>query len=55
MMGHNTRSESLFAYFRPEGRIPEDHPSRLIDFAFVRETEVLLRVLLIVYLCGSKN
>ncbi|MGI9071985.1 MAG: transposase [Bryobacteraceae bacterium] len=42
MMGHQTRSESLFYYFRIEDHIPEDHLLRLvdrhIDFAFVRET-----------------
>jgi transposase len=41
MMGHNTRSESLFYYFRIEDHVPEDHLLRLIDrhidFAFVRE------------------
>jgi transposase len=42
MMGQQTRSESLFYYFRLEDHIPEDHLLRLIDrhidFAFVRET-----------------
>ncbi len=42
MMGHKTRSESLFYYFRLEDHIPEDHLLRLvdrhIDFGFVRET-----------------
>ncbi|MDQ6734931.1 MAG: IS1182 family transposase [Nitrospirota bacterium] len=42
MMGHNTRSESLFYYFRIEDHVPEDHLLRLvdrhIDFTFVRET-----------------
>jgi transposase len=42
MMGQQTRSESLFYYFRMEDHIPEDHLLRLvdrhIDFAFVRET-----------------
>jgi transposase len=42
MMGQNTRSESLFYYFRIEDHVPEDHLLRLIDrhidFAFVRET-----------------
>jgi transposase len=42
MMGQNTRSESLFYYFRLDDHIPEDHLLRLvdrhIDFAFVRET-----------------
>ncbi|MDQ2840094.1 MAG: IS1182 family transposase [Acidobacteriota bacterium] len=41
MMGQQTRSESLFYYFRIEDHIPEDHLLRLIDryidFAFVRE------------------
>ncbi|MDQ2840923.1 MAG: IS1182 family transposase, partial [Acidobacteriota bacterium] len=42
MMGQNTRSESLFYYFRIEDHVPEHHLLRLadrhIDFAFVRET-----------------
>ncbi len=42
MMGQQTRSESLFYYFRIEDHIPEDHLLRLVDrhvdFAFVRET-----------------
>lgn len=42
MMGHNTRSESLFYYFRIEDHVPEDHLLRLIDrhidLTFVRET-----------------
>lgn len=42
MMGQNTRSESLFHYFRLEDHIPENHLLRLVDrhigFAFVRET-----------------
>jgi transposase len=42
MMGHNTRSESLFYYFRIEEHVPEDHLLRFIDrhidFTFVRET-----------------
>ena len=41
MMGLQTRSESLFYYFRLEDHIPEDHLLRLIDryvdFGFVRE------------------
>jgi transposase len=41
MMGLQTRSESLFYYFRIEDHIPEDHLLRLvdrhIDLAFVRE------------------
>jgi len=41
MMGHHSRSESLFYYFRLEDQVPEDHLLRLIDthidFAFVRE------------------
>jgi len=40
MMGQQTRSESLFYYFRIEDHIPEGHLLRLvdrdIDFAFVR-------------------
>jgi transposase len=40
MMGHQTRSESLFYYFRVEDHIPENHLLRLIDrhvsFEFVR-------------------
>ena len=42
MMGQQTRSESLFYYFRLEDHIPEDHLLRLvdrhIDFTFVHET-----------------
>ena len=41
MMGHQTRSESLFYYFRLEDHIPENHLLRLIDrhvsFDFVGE------------------
>jgi transposase len=41
MMGQQTRTESLFYYFRLEKEIPEDHLLRLIDrhvdFSFVRE------------------
>ena len=41
MVGQQTRSESLFYYFRLEDHIPDDHLLRLvdrhIDFAFVRE------------------
>src|SRR5271169_4791544 len=41
MMGHHTRSESLFYYFRLEDHVPEDHLLRLIDkhvdFGFVRD------------------
>src|ERR1700685_162883 len=41
MMGHHSRSESLFYYFRIEDQVPENHLVRLIDrhvsFAFVRE------------------
>jgi transposase len=41
MMGHQSRSESLFYYFRLEDQIPETHLLRLIDrhvsFDFVRE------------------
>ena len=41
MMGHHTRSESLFYYFRLEDHIPEDHLLRLIDkhvdLGFVRD------------------
>src|SRR5215475_837127 len=41
MMGHHSRSESLFYYFRIEDQVPESHLLRLIDryvsFAFVRE------------------
>jgi len=40
MMGHHTRSEALFYYFRMEDQIPENHLLRLIDthinFHFVR-------------------
>ena len=42
MMGQQTRSESLFYYFRMEDHIPEDHLPRLvdrqIDFTFILET-----------------
>jgi transposase len=42
MMGQQTRSESLFYYFRIEDHIPEDHllslVERHVDFALVRET-----------------
>ncbi len=41
MMGQQTRSESLFYYFRIEDHVPEDHLLRLvdrhIDFGFIRE------------------
>ena len=41
MMGHHSRGESLFYYFRLEDQVPENHLLRLIDkhisFAFVRE------------------
>jgi transposase len=41
MMGHHTRSEALFYYFRLEDQVPETHLLRLIDkhvsFDFVRE------------------
>jgi transposase len=41
MMGHQSRSEALFHYFRLEDQVPETHLLRLIDrhisFAFVRE------------------
>jgi transposase len=41
MMGQNSRSESLFYYFRIEDQVPENHLLRLIDryvsFDFVRE------------------
>src|SRR6266702_4388582 len=41
MMGHHTRSEALFYYFRLEDQVPENHLLRLIDehisFVFVRE------------------
>ena len=40
MMGHHSRGESLFYYFRLEDQIPENHLLRLIDrhvnFDFVR-------------------
>src|SRR6478736_5743285 len=40
MMGHHSRSEALFYYFRLEDQIPENHLLRLIDkhvsFEFVR-------------------
>jgi hypothetical protein len=31
MMGHHSRSESLFYYFRIEDQVPENHLLRLID------------------------
>ena len=31
MMGHHTRSEALFYYFRLEDQVPENHLLRLID------------------------
>src|SRR5260370_30701377 len=41
MMGHHSRSESLFYYFRVEDQVPENHLLRLIDkhisFEFVRQ------------------
>jgi len=41
MMGHHTRSEALFYYFRLEDQVPENHLLRLIDkhinFDFVRQ------------------
>ena len=41
MMGQQTRTDSLFYYFRLEDQIPEDHLLRLIDryvdLSFVRE------------------
>ena len=41
MMGHHSRSEALFYYFRLEDQVPENHLLRLIDkhisFDFVRE------------------
>jgi transposase len=70
-VGHQSRTESLFYYFRLEEQIPADHLLRMIDeyvdFSFVREQvkdfysptgrpsidpEVLLRGLLVAYLCG---
>ena len=40
MMGHHSRTESLFYYFRLEDQVPEDHLLRLIDrhvnFDFIR-------------------
>ena len=40
MMGHHSRSESLFYYFRLEDQVPENHLLRLIDrhvdFEFIR-------------------
>jgi len=40
MMGHHSRGESLFYYFRLEDQVPEDHLLRLIDghvnFDFIR-------------------
>src|SRR4029078_2351234 len=41
MMGHHSRTEALFYYFRLEDQVPENHLLRLIDehvsFEFVRE------------------
>jgi len=41
MMGHHSRGEALFYYFRVEDQVPENHLLRLIDkhisFEFVRE------------------
>jgi hypothetical protein len=41
MMGHQSRGEALFYYFRLEDQVPENHLLRLIDkhisFGFVRE------------------
>jgi transposase len=41
MMGHHSRSEALFYYFRLEDKVPENHLLRLIDkhisFEFVRQ------------------
>ena len=41
MMGHHSRGEALFYYFRLEDQVPENHLLRLIDkhvsFDFVRE------------------
>ena len=41
MMGHRSRSESLFYYFHLEDQVPATHLLRLIDthidFSFVRE------------------
>ena len=31
MMGHHTRGEALFYYFRLEDQVPENHLLRLID------------------------
>jgi hypothetical protein len=31
MMGHHSRAESLFYYFRLEDQVPENHLLRLID------------------------
>jgi transposase len=40
MMGHHSRAESLFDYFRLEDQVPENHLLRLIDrqvnFEFIR-------------------
>src|SRR5256886_6268680 len=40
MMGHHSRAESLFYYFRLEDQVPENHLLRLIDrhvnFEFIR-------------------
>jgi hypothetical protein len=31
MMGHHSRGEALFYYFRLEDQVPEDHLLRIID------------------------
>jgi hypothetical protein len=61
MMGQQTRTASLFYYFRLEDQIPENHLLRLIDqhidLSFVRERVKslymfrIVSVSALVYLC----
>ena len=48
MMGHHSRAESLFYYFRLEDQVPENHLLRLIDrhvnFEFIRSKDRRRRV-----------
>jgi transposase len=47
MMGHHSRGEALFYYFRLEDQVPENHLLRLIDkhisFDFVRARTATVR------------
>ena len=40
MMGHHSRSEAVFYYFRLEDQVPENHLLRLIDQQGKRATEL---------------